>query len=180
MKKLFELFYTFAKIGLTTFGGGYAMLPILEHETVIKHKWITSEELTDYYAIGQCTPGVISVNIATFIGYKQKRILGAIIATFGIVFPSVIIILIIANFITVYKNISYLQNAFNGIRICVGSLIISAVLKLWKANIPDKFSFLIFTAAFILSLIFNISPIILLLAAGLAQLGLVKKESIHD
>lgn len=173
MKKIIELFFTFAKIGITTFGGGYAMLPILQRELVDNKKWVTNEEITDYYAIGQCTPGIISVNTATFIGYKQKGILGGIIATLGIVFPSILIISLIANFIETYKNLVFVQYAFNGIRVCVGGLIMGAVFKLWKSSIVDKLTLGIFSLIFLLSLLIDLSPIILLLIAGL--LGLFKK-----
>lgn len=173
MKKLIELFFTFAKIGVTTFGGGYAMLPILQRELVDNKKWVTNEEIADYYAIGQCTPGIISVNTATFIGYKQKGILGGIIATLGIIFPSVLIISLIANFLEGYKDLAFIQNAFNGIRVCVGALIISAVFKLWKSSIVDKLTLGIFSLIFLLSLFLDLSPIILLVIAGL--LGLFKK-----
>ena len=167
MKKLFELFWVFAKIGVSTFGGGYAMLPILERELAEKKKWVTIEEIADYYAIGQCTPGVISVNTATFIGYKQKGILGGIVATLGIIFPSILIISIIASFIESYKNLDFIQNALNGIKACVGALIISAVFKLWKSSVKDKTTLLIFAITFIISLIFDLSPIVLLVFAGL-------------
>ena len=173
MKKLLELFLTFAKIGITTFGGGYAMLPILQKELVDKKKWVTNEEITNYYAIGQCTPGIISVNTATFIGYKQKGILGGIIATLGIIFPSILIITLIANFIESYKNLEFVQYAFNGIRVCVGALVISVVFKLWKSSITDKPTLGIFILIFLLSLIFDLSPILLLVIAGI--LGLFKK-----
>lgn len=173
MKKLIELFLTFTKIGATTFGGGYAILPILQKELVDKKKWITSEEIADYYAIGQCAPGVISVNIAIFIGYKQKGIIGGIISTLGVIFPSILIILLIANFIESYKNLGLVQNAFNGIQICVGALILSAVFKLWKSSVTDKLALGIFILIFLLSLIFNPSPILLLVIAGI--LGLFKK-----
>lgn len=173
MKELIELFFTFFKIGASTFGGGYAMLPILQKELVDKKKWITNEEITDYYAIGQCTPGIISVNTATFIGYKQKGIMGGIVATLGIIFPSILIILLIANFIETYKNLAFVQNAFNGIRVCVGALIISAVFKLWKSSITDKLTLGIFILIFLLSLLLDLSPILLLILAGL--LGLFKK-----
>lgn len=172
MKKLFELFFVFAKIGISTFGGGYAILPILERELVEKRKWVTTEEIADYYAVGQCTPGVISVNTATFIGYKQKGIIGGIVATLGIIFPSILIISLIASFIETYKSLDFIQNAFNGITVCVGALIISAVFKLWKSSISDKLTFLIFIITFIISLIFNLSPLILLLFAGL--IGIIK------
>lgn len=178
MKKLIELFLVFAKIGLTTFGGGYAMLPILQRELVEKKKWVTNEEIADYYAIGQCTPGIISVNTATFIGYKKKGIIGGIISTLGIIFPSILIISLIANFIESYKNLEFVQNAFNGIRVCVGALILSAVLKLWKSSILDKLTICIFILVFLLSLIFNLSPIILLVLAG--TIGLFKKGEKND
>lgn len=168
MKKLFELFWIFAKIGISTFGGGYAILPILEHELTEKRKWVTAEEIADYYAIGQCTPGIISVNVATFIGYKQKGILGGIFATLGIIFPSILIISLIAVFIESYKNLEFIQNAFNGIKVCVGALIISAVFKLWKSSITDKTTLLIFIITFMFSLILDLSPLILLVFAGLA------------
>ena len=168
MKKLFELFWIFAKIGISTFGGGYAILPILEHELTEKRKWVKAEEIADYYAIGQCTPGIISVNVATFIGYKQKGILGGIFATLGIIFPSILIISLIAVFIESYKNLEFIQNAFNGIKVCVGALIISAVFKLWKSSITDKTTLLIFIITFMFSLILDLSPLILLVFAGLA------------
>ena len=97
MKELLKLFLAFAKIGAVTFGGGYAMLPILQRDIVAKHKWATEDELLDYFAIGQCTPGVIAVNTATFVGYKNKGILGGIFATLGVVFPSIVIITIITE-----------------------------------------------------------------------------------
>ena len=168
MKKLFELFWIFAKIGISTFGGGYAILPILEHELTEKRKWATAEEIAEYYAIGQCTPGIISVNVATFIGYKQKGILGGIFSTLGIIFPSILIISLIAVFIESYKNLECIQNAFNGIKVCVGALIISAVFKLWKSSITDKTTLLIFIITFMFSLILDLSPLILLVFAGLA------------
>lgn len=173
MKKLIELFLTFTKIGATTFGGGYAILPILQKELVDKKKWITNEEIADYYAISQCTPGVISVNIAILIGYKQKGIMGGIISTLGVIFPSILTILLIANFIESYKNLALVQSAFNGIQVCVSALILSAVFNLWKSSVTDKLALGIFILIFLLSLIFNLSPILLLVIAGI--LGLFKK-----
>lgn len=120
MKELWELFIVFAKIGGFTFGGGYAMLPILQREVVENRNWATSEELMDYYAIGQCTPGIIAVNTSTFIGYKRKGIIGGIVATIGCVFPSLVIIMIIAAFINSFTHIVWVQHALAGIRsVCV-------------------------------------------------------------
>ena len=109
MKELLTLFLTFARIGGMTFGGGYAMLPMLQRDIVEKHHWATEEELMDYYAIGQCTPGIIAVNTATFIGHKQRGLIGALFATFGIVFPSWVIIMIIATFISNFTDLAIVQ-----------------------------------------------------------------------
>lgn len=167
MKKLVELFITFAKIGVLTFGGGYAMLPIIQREVVENHKWATEKEVMDYYAIGQCTPGVIAVNTATFIGQKQKGIIGGIVATLGLVFPSLIIITIIAAFISDFSDLEIVKNAFAGIRICVCALILNAVIKLWKSSVIDKVTFGIFILVIVLAIFTNLSPIILVIASGL-------------
>ena len=130
MSKLIDLFLTFARIGAFTFGGGYAMLPMLQKEVVEKRKWATEQQLADYYAIGQCTPGVIAVNTATFIGYSEAGVIGAIFATLGVVFPSVVIISIIAAFLMNFTQYKIVQYAFSGIRVCVCVLIFDAVTKL--------------------------------------------------
>ena len=168
MREIINLFLAFAKIGAVTFGGGYAMLPILQRDIVKKHGWATGEELMDYFAIGQCTPGIIAVNTATFIGYKQKGVLGGIFATLGVIFPSIVIISVIAAFITNYADLPVVRYAFNGIRVCVCILILNAVLKLSKSSLVDKWTSGIFAVVFILSMFFNISAAILVLAAGLA------------
>ena len=130
MKELFDLFWTFCKIGALTFGGGYAMLPLIQREIVENKKWSTEKEILDYYAVGQCTPGVIAVNTATFIGFKLKGIVGGIVATLGVIFPSLIIILIIASFLQSFADLSIVQSAFAGIRVAVVALIITTVIKL--------------------------------------------------
>ncbi len=168
MRTLLKLFFAFAKIGAVTFGGGYAMLPILQRDIVEKYGWATEDELMDYFAIGQCTPGVIAVNTATFIGKKQKGILGGIFATLGVVFPSLVIVSIIAAFISNFAEISYVQHALAGIRVCVCVLIFNSVLKLSKGALVDKWSIFIFAAVLILSLFFNISAAYLVLGAGFA------------
>ena len=168
MREIINLFLAFAKIGAVTFGGGYAMLPILQRDIVKKHGWATDDELVDFFAIGQCTPGIIAVNTATFIGYKQKGVLGGIFATLGVIFPSIVIISVIAAFITNYADLPVVRYAFNGIRVCVCILILNAVLKLSKSSLVDKWTSGIFAVVFILSMFFNISAAILVLAAGLA------------
>ena len=128
MKELFELFWLFAKMGSVTFGGGYAMLPILQRELVENRGWVTNEELADFYAVGQCTPGIIAVNTSTFIGEKRRGIAGGIAATLGFVFPSLIIISLIAAFLSNFAELAVVKNAFAGIQVCVCVLILNAVI----------------------------------------------------
>ena len=116
MSEYVELFLTFAQVGVCTFGGGYAMLPILQREVVEKKGWVTAEELADYFAIGQCTPGVIAVNTATFVGAKRKGSLGGVVATLGMVFPSIVIITLIAAFLRNFAHMPNLGHAFAGVR----------------------------------------------------------------
>ena len=167
MKLLWELFLTFAKIGLFTFGGGYAMLPILKSEAVEKQKWISEEELLNYYSIGQCTPGIIAVNAASFIGYKLRGISGLIAATFGVISPSLIIIVLVAALLSRYMDNQYLQWAFGGIRISVIALIISTVIDMWKNGVKNPRGYIVFLLAAILLWCFDLSAIIIvILAAG--------------
>lgn len=166
MKNIIDLFLAFAKIGAVTFGGGYAMLPILQRDIVNKHHWATEEELMDYFAIGQCTPGIIAVNTATFIGHKNNGVAGAVAATLGVITPSIIIITIIAAFISNFSDLAVVKYAFNGIRVCVCVLILNSVIKLAKTALSDKWAFVIFGLVFILSMFFNISSAILVLLAG--------------
>lgn len=167
MKKLLKMFFAFAKVGAVTFGGGYAMLPILQREIVSKNNWATDEELMDYYAIGQCTPGVIAVNTATFVGYKEKGIPGAIFSTLGVVFPSVLIITIIAAFIKNYADLEIVKHAFSGIRVAVCVLILNSILKLAKKSLVDKWAYLIFGLCLALSLFFDFSVVALVVIAGI-------------
>ena len=170
MKKYIEIFLTFSKIGVLTFGGGYAMLPMLERELVENKKWITEEELTDYFAIGQCTPGVIAVNVATFVGLKQLGTLGSICSTLGVVFPSVLIITIIAAFISNFAELAVVNHAFAGLRVCVCVLIFNAVSKLFKKAVIDKYTIGIFLCVLALSIFTNISPILFVVCAGIVGL----------
>ena len=168
MKLLLEMFLTFAKVGVMTFGGGYAMLPILQREVVENKGWATEEELMDYFAIGQCTPGVIAVNLATFIGRKLKGILGAVVATFAVVLPSLIIISLLATVIEAFSHVVWVQHAFGGIRICVCVLILDAVLKLLKKAVVDKWTLAIFALVALGGFFLDVSPILFVLAAGIA------------
>lgn len=171
MSSYLDLFLTFAKVGVCTFGGGYAMLPILQREVVEKKGWATEEELTDYFAIGQCTPGIIAVNTATFIGHKQKGVLGGILTTLGVVFPSVVIISIIAAFLQNFSDNAYVIHAFNGVRACVCVLILNAVLKLRKSSVIDTLTTVLFCAAFLVSAIWGISPAMIVLVCGVVGLA---------
>lgn len=168
-----DLFISFAKVGVMTFGGGYAMLPILQQEIVDNKHWATDEELMDYFAIGQCTPGVIAVNTATFVGHKNKGIFGGILATLGVVFPSVVIISLLAGLIEAFSHISMVQHAFGGIRVCVCVLILNAVLKLYKKAIVDIVALVIFLVVVIGSLFTPISPVVFVLLAALV--GIILK-----
>ena len=173
-KLLAQLFLTFAKVGVMTFGGGMAMLPILQREVVEDKGWATDEELVDYFAIGQCTPGIIAVNTATFIGQKQAGIIGGIVATLGIVFPSLIIITALAG---VISHLAWVQHAFAGIRVCVCVLIFNAVVKLFKGSVKDWAAGLIFLAVLAAALLTDLSPVIFVAAA--AALGIVIQNVIR-
>ena len=173
MKLLLQMFLTFAKVGVMTFGGGYAMLPILQREVVENKGWATEEELMDYFAIGQCTPGVIAVNTATFIGQKLKGTFGAIFATLGVVFPSLIIISLLAGVIEAFSHLTIVQNAFGGIKVCVCVLIANAVVKLYKKAVVDVPTFIIFLLVALGSIFLSISPIIFVVLA--AASGIILK-----
>jgi chromate transporter len=171
-----ELFITFCKIGLFTFGGGYAMLPMLEKEVVENKKWATQEELMDYFAVAQCTPGAIAVNTATFIGFYKKGILGGIVATLGVIFPSLIIILILAMFLNNFSNLAIVQHALVGIRIAVCVLILNAVIKLFKAGVKNIETLIVCILAFICTYL-NLLPtvIIVLISACIGIFLQIKK-----
>lgn len=172
MPLLLDLFCAFFRIGLFTFGGGYAMLPLLQREIVEKKHWATEEELLDYFAVGQCTPGIIAVNTATFVGFKEKKLSGAIFATLGIVSPSLVIITVIAALLSNFAHIAAVQNAFAGIRVAVCVLILNSIVKLWKKSVVDKLTFAVFLAVFIGSvLLSHVSPVVFIVAA--AVLGIV-------
>lgn len=182
MKTLLEMFLIFARIGGFTFGGGYAMLPMLQREVVENKKWATQEELMDYYAIGQCTPGIIAVNVATFVGYKKKGFFGAVFSTLGVITPSVIIVGIIAMFISNFQDYEIVQYAFSGIRAAVVALIASSVIKLFKKSVIDGVTGIIFIAITLLSFLTDISPIIFIVISGFIGLcyKLIKAKAAYD
>lgn len=169
---MWELFITFFKIGLFTFGGGYAMLPLLQSEIVEKHKWASDEDLMNYFSIGQCTPGIIAINVATFIGYRRFGIKGAIMATLGMVMPSLIIIILIASMLKKHMNNIYLMQAFAGIRIGVTALILHTLLGMFKKGIVDYYGGAIFLGAAALLLWLNVSAVLIVLLAAFAGWGI--------
>ncbi len=170
MKLLIDLFLIFARIGGFTFGGGYAMLPMLQKEVVENRGWATQDELMDYYAIGQCTPGIIAVNVATFIGTKLKGFWGALFATLGVITPSIIIIMIISAFISGFQDIQAVIHAFNGVRAAVVALILSSVIKLSKKSVPDLITKVIFLVVALLAFFTDISPVFFILAVAIFSL----------
>ena len=175
MKILIDLFVTFAKIGAVTFGGGYAMLPILQREIVENKHWGTEEELADYYAIGQCTPGVIAVNVGTFIGRKTAGNVGGIVATLGVVFPSLVLMTLLAGVIQAYSSLEWVAHAFAGIRVCVCVLIFNAVVKLFAKAIIDAKTLCVYVLVLAGGLFLNVSPVVFVALAGIA--GVILKGS---
>ena len=174
MKTLWQLFAAFMRVGALTFGGGYAMIPMLEREVVNRHHWATEEELMDYYAVGQCTPGVIAVHVATFVGYKIAGNLGGVIATLGVVTPSLLIIMLIASVLQNFADVPAVKSAFAGIRVCVSVLIFNAVLKLWKKAVVDKAALVLFVLVFLLSLFTKLSPVVLVVLCAAAGILLTR------
>ena len=174
MNMLLDLFLTFAKVGVMTFGGGYAMLPILQRELVENKHWAAEEELVDYVAIGQYTPGVIAVNTATFVGQKLKGIVGGIVATLGVVFPSLVIISLLAGVISAFSHLQWVQHAFGGIRICVCILICNAVVKLYKKAVVDKITLVVFLLVALGAYFLSVSPVLFVVLS--AVIGIAVKN----
>lgn len=176
MKDLWDLFRVFAQIGALTFGGGYAMLPMIQEEIVNKRGWATDEEILDYYAIGQSTPGIIAVNTATFIGYKRKGIIGAIVATLGMIFPSIVIITIIAVFFDQFENYQIVQHAFAGIRVAVAALILNAIVTMWQKAVKDYIGIIIFLVSFFVVAFLDVSPIWVVIISFIAGIIIKHKK----
>ena len=170
LKDLLKLYFAFFRIGAFTFGGGYAMLPMIEREIVDKYKWATLEEIMDYFAIGQCTPGVIAVNTATFVGHRRFGIVGGIVATLGVISPSILIISAIASVLSIIYGNPIVQHAFSGVGVAVCAILVQALLKIGKSGIVDLFTGIIAIAAFLLSMFFGISTIIIIVSAGILAL----------
>lgn len=166
MNTLLELYLTFFKMGLFTFGGGYAMLPLLEREVVDKKGWASHEEILDYYAIGQSTPGIIAINTSTFCGYNVRGNIGGIVASLGFITPSIIIISIIAKFLQSFSHLAIIQHAFAGIRVAVCALVFYSVLKMIKKDANTGLKFMVFVLTFVAIGFLSISPIVVVVTVG--------------
>jgi len=172
MRELFDLYFAFLKIGAVNFGGGYAMLPLLEKDLVNKRGWTTMDDLADYFAIGQCTPGIIALNVSTFIGYKRKGVIGSIASTVGFLTVPIALILVIAAFLTNFAELAVVQHAFAGIRVCVCVLILQAILRLWKKSVVDNITLILYLVIFLLTaagsyiLPFKLPAAVMVIAAG--------------
>lgn len=179
MKLLWDLYLTWFKMGLFTFGGGYAMLPMIQKEVIDKHHWATEEEIMNYYAIGQCTPGIIAVNTATFVGYYLKGVVGGVIATLGVISPSVIIITVIAALISNFMEIEMVKHALLGINVAVCALMIKSISGLWKKSIKNIGSFTVFAIALLLSVLTDISTVYLVILSSILGVVLSRMKVIR-
>jgi len=178
MGELFEMFITFAKIGAVTFGGGIAMLPLIQLEVVEKRHWITEEELIDFYAISRCTPGVVIVNTATHIGTRRKGVIGGIVTTLGVVLPSLITISLIAGVLNNFAGLPAVKDAFAALRVCAWVLIFNAIRKIIKAGIVDWLTLCISIAVFFISTLTDVSTATLVVTAGI--IGVAIKNARHE
>ncbi|MGD9567972.1 MAG: chromate transporter [Sedimentibacter sp.] len=175
MKDLLEIYWTFVKISSVTFGGGMAMLPILQRELAKNKKWVSDEDIIDYYALSQGLPGILAINVSSMIGYHKKGILGDIAASFGVITPCIFIITILTTFITNFRDIEIVRHAFAGITLGATALIFSAIINLWKKSIVDKFCLRLFILTFIIMIIFDLSPVLLIIAGAIA--GIIIKRA---
>ena len=170
MRDLISLLLSCVKIGAFTFGGGAAMIALLENELVTRRKWITPQDLLDFFAIAQCTPGIIAVNTATIVGYKLKGWVGALIATLGVVLPSICIIILIASLLQGFMDNEYVVHVFNGIRVAVVAIIANIFISLWQKTIKHRWEMIVFAISILELLLFLLSPAVVVVV-GLALGG---------
>ena len=178
MKELLEIYFTFFKISSVTFGGGMAMMPILQREIVQNKQWITDEEVIDYFALSQGLPGILAINVAAMIGYRKRGLSGDIAASLGTVSPCILIITILTSFISNFRDIEIIQHAFAGITLGATALIFSAIVGLWKKSVVDKICLAIFVITAAIMFVFDISPVILIIISGVIGI-LVKKSGLR-
>lgn len=176
IKNLFNLYFSFAKIGTFTIGGGLAMMPMMQAELIEKRKWITDEELIDYYAVGQSTPGIVAVNVATFVGYKQMGIIGGVFATLGMVTPSLVIIMILASLINSINDFPIIQKALKGINVVVAALLTSTIINFMKKTIKKFTNAIFMMISFLLVFVFKLPSFWIILFALLIGVVLTYKE----
>lgn len=167
LRKLGELYISFFRIGALTFGGGLAMLPMLQREVVTERHWCTEEELLDMYAIGQCTPGIIAVNTATYVGYKQAGFIGGVAATLGVISPSIVIICLVASILQNFIHLPAVVHALAGIRIVVCALMLNTVVSMAKKGIIDKLGAILFVTAFLLACFTPVPTAVIIVLAGI-------------
>lgn len=164
---LIKLFFIFFKIGLLTFGGGYAMIPVIKREAVDKNNLMTEEEMLNFIPVSQCTPGVLAVNLSTFVGKKTRGFLGAVFATLGVITPSIIVISIVAYLFSKFQNNKYVIHAFNSIRAVVSATIFTAIISLIKKAVKKPLEIAICLLSFIMVAFFKINPIFVIIGSGL-------------
>lgn len=174
MKELLNIYFKFFKIGAVTFGGGYAMLPILRRDIVEKAKWMTEEEIMDFYAISQGLPGIIAVNVGGFIGYSRKKEAGAVAAALGVVSPCLVIITIIAACLANFQDNVYVRHALSAVSVCVCALILDSIIAMWKKGVKDVFGIILFAVMLILMTFSEVSPVLMVVLS--AVLGIVYKS----
>ncbi len=172
-KELLEIYWKFFKMGAVTFGGGYAMLPILRREVVESSHWLTEEDVLDFYALSQGLPGLIGINVGSFVGYYRRKTPGAIAGALGVITPSIIIITVIAMFLAGFKENVYVRHALSAISVCVVALILDAVISMWKKGVKDGFGIAVCFAALAVSLFTGVSPVIVVIVS--AVLGAVTR-----
>lgn len=175
-KKLLELYISFFRIGGLTFGGGLAMLPMLKREVVEDRGWCTEEEVLDMYAIGQCTPGIIAVNTATYVGYRQAGFIGGVCATLGVISPSIIIICLVASILRSFIHLPVVLHALAGIRLVVCALMVNTVVTMAKKGITDKLGILLFAAAFLLACFTPVPTAVIIVIAAVTGVIVKKAE----
>jgi chromate transporter len=180
-KQLLEIYKAFFMVGLLTIGGGIAMLPIIEKEIIERKKWATNDEVLEGYSLAQSLPGVIAANTSAFLGYKLKRVMGAIVATLGVITPSIVIIIIVASVFTQVNDYQVVQDAFKGIRVAVLALLANAIVRMFRNSIIDYYTLTIAGISFVLVMGSFVSPILVILASAIAGILIYyRKEKPED
>lgn len=177
MKELLTVFFTFLKIGAFTFGGGYAMIPLIQKEAVEKHHWVTDEDILDIVAIAESTPGPIAINAATFVGYQKRGFAGAVAATFGVVMPSFVTIFAIFHVLQAFQNARIVRYAFNGIRVGVLVLMLNALIKMLKTNRKGILPYCMMGTSFVLTAVLGVNTFAVIgLCAAIGLLSYLAAE----